>query len=251
MSNPQFPPNQGPGYGQPIPPNQPDGYGPGPGGPYPPQGTYPPPGGYPPPNGFPPAPGGYQNQPPPGYPQNYNAPPPPYGYPQQPAYGYGVNTGIGAAAVKADFSKRFVSYLIDGIIMGVLFFIVFIVFTILGAGVASSDIGTYNSKTGYYEGGNLGAGFGLIAIGYLIGLFVPFVYLVLLISKGQTLGNKVAGMKIVKADGSQPGFGAALVRTLVQFFLSGWFIIGYLWMLWDPEQQTLHDKIAKTYGVVA
>jgi uncharacterized RDD family membrane protein YckC len=25
--------------------------------------------------------------------------------------------------------------------------------------------------------------------------------------------------------------------------------LGYLWMLWDPNKQTWHDKVAKTYVV--
>jgi len=29
-------------------------------------------------------------------------------------------------------------------------------------------------------------------------------------------------------------------------FLSGIFLLGYLWMLWDAQQQTWHDKLANT-----
>ncbi len=253
MSNPQYPNNPGPGYGQQPPPRPPEGnYPPQPGGyPQPGQGGYQPQGGYqkspqPPPNY---SAGPNYAPPPAGYPQQYPAPAPGYGYPQQAAYA--GNTGVGAAAVKADFGKRLVSFLIDGVIIFLLYIIPVIIFSIIGAGAAVSDLGTYNPRTGFYEGGaGLGAGLGLIFFGYLIGLALTVAYLVYMISKGQTLGNKVAGMKIVSADGSAPGIGKAFIRTLVMLILSGFFLIGYLWMLWDPEQQTLHDKIAGTYGVV-
>ncbi len=37
-------------------------------------------------------------------------------------------------------------------------------------------------------------------------------------------------------------FGAALIDGL---------LLGYLWMLWDPEKQTWHDKLATTVVVPA
>jgi uncharacterized RDD family membrane protein YckC len=61
---------------------------------------------------------------------------------------------------------------------------------------------------------------------------------------GQTLGAKVAGIRVVDARTGGPiGYGRGLVRWVVQAFL-GWLIIPYLWMLWDRERQTWQDKVA-------
>lgn len=33
------------------------------------------------------------------------------------------------------------------------------------------------------------------------------------------------------------------MRNVVTYFVSVIFLSGYLWMLWDKERQTLHDKV--------
>jgi uncharacterized RDD family membrane protein YckC len=77
-------------------------------------------------------------------------------------------------------------------------------------------------------------------------LFVATAYFALLESSrsGQTLGEKAAGIRLIDlntAESITPG--RSLIRTLgrwVSFFVFG---LGYLWMLWDPEKQTWHDKM--------
>jgi uncharacterized RDD family membrane protein YckC len=61
---------------------------------------------------------------------------------------------------------------------------------------------------------------------------------------GQTFGSKVTGVRVVGIDGSPLSIGAALARVLGAY-VSGLLLgIGYLWMLWDENKQTLHDKMA-------
>ena len=61
---------------------------------------------------------------------------------------------------------------------------------------------------------------------------------------GQTLGAKVMGIRVIGIDGNPLSVGAALARVLGAY-VSGLLLgIGYLWMLWDANQQTLHDKMA-------
>ena len=43
--------------------------------------------------------------------------------------------------------------------------------------------------------------------------------------------------------------GQALVRWLMSIVSSFAFLLGYFWMLWDPEKQTWQDKVAGTYVV--
>lgn len=67
---------------------------------------------------------------------------------------------------------------------------------------------------------------------------------------GATPGKKIMKIRVVKADGSAVGYGGAFLREVVGKFISGIILlIGYFWMLWDPNKQALHDKIAGTYVV--
>lgn len=72
--------------------------------------------------------------------------------------------------------------------------------------------------------------------------------------KGQTLGKMAVGIKVVQMiDGSLPTWGNAIGRWALPAVAAlvpwagglGWLLI-YLWILWDPNKQGLHDKVAKT-----
>jgi uncharacterized RDD family membrane protein YckC len=115
--------------------------------------------------------------------------------------------------------------------------------------------------------------------GNLLYLPISFVYTVIGNGLGGTWGKRWAGMRVVDAAGAAPGVRRALVRaalpyslslimTLIPFpdegsaaelnavvwlYLAGGMVaaLDYLWMLWNPRKQTLHDKMAGTYVVVA
>jgi uncharacterized RDD family membrane protein YckC len=64
---------------------------------------------------------------------------------------------------------------------------------------------------------------------------------------GQTLGKMALGLRVIGPDGSPPGFLRAVLRESIGKYISEFvFCLGYLWMLWDADQQTWHDKIAGT-----
>ena len=70
---------------------------------------------------------------------------------------------------------------------------------------------------------------------------------------GQTVGNRVVGVRIVDADGggSIP-YSRALIRYLMSIVSGIPLALGYLWMLWDqPLRQTWHDKVASSTVVRA
>lgn len=67
--------------------------------------------------------------------------------------------------------------------------------------------------------------------------------------QGTTLGGIIIGLRIVRTDGDDLRFVDALVRGLAGVFSIAVLAIGCLWMLFDPERQTWHDKIASTYVV--
>jgi uncharacterized RDD family membrane protein YckC len=67
---------------------------------------------------------------------------------------------------------------------------------------------------------------------------------------GQTLGKKLLDIKVQNVDGSNIGYGRSLMRalgyTVSVFFMT---FLGFLWALWDKNNQAWHDKIAGTIVV--
>jgi uncharacterized RDD family membrane protein YckC len=67
---------------------------------------------------------------------------------------------------------------------------------------------------------------------------------------GQSLGQRVCGIRVVDiGTGGQVQPGSAAVRWLMSYVSAFALLIGYLWMLWDPQNQTWHDKVANTLVV--
>lgn len=81
---------------------------------------------------------------------------------------------------------------------------------------------------------------------------------VLVARSGQTLGDRVVKTRKVMAGRTVPSGGVALFRWLIPQILGliggvipfiGFLLqpLDYLWAAWDKENQTIHDKIVKTY----
>lgn len=100
------------------------------------------------------------------------------------------------------------------------------------------------AATGTEEGAGLGAflGFGLF-VAYVIWAFVLF-------ARGTTPGKKLLGMRVVKEDGSNAGFFTMLTREWIGKPISGLILsLGFLWILFDRDNQGWHDKLMSTYVV--
>ncbi|MGI8795721.1 MAG: RDD family protein [Acidimicrobiia bacterium] len=85
-----------------------------------------------------------------------------------------------------------------------------------------------------------------------LGLIVAIAYSVFFIGSGsgQTIGMKICNIRAIDAEtGGRVDYGKAVVRYLVGLASGLACLIGYFWMLWDPEKQTWHDKVAGTYVV--
>ncbi len=91
----------------------------------------------------------------------------------------------------------------------------------------------------------------LVLLGLLLGLAGSIAQLVaycrMVGRNGQSWGNKAAGISIVDAHSGLPiGAGRAFLRLLARVLSGLFFNLGYLWMLWDPMNQTWHDKLVGT-----
>jgi uncharacterized RDD family membrane protein YckC len=63
---------------------------------------------------------------------------------------------------------------------------------------------------------------------------------------GQTLGMKSWRVRVVAEDGGRPSFRQALIRYLFAWVSAAALGLGFLWVLFDPEQQTWHDRVSGT-----
>ncbi len=66
---------------------------------------------------------------------------------------------------------------------------------------------------------------------------------------GQTPGKFALGIRVVKVDGSQIGDVDAVIRAIGYQISSLVFGLGYIWAIFDKNNQTWHDKLARTYVV--
>lgn len=121
----------------------------------------------------------------------------------------------------ADNGTRFVALVIDSILVG-----------IIGGIFGANDL--------WFLGG---------IIGFLVGVGYQWVFLTR--NNGQTPGKMVMGIRVIKADGTPIEDIDAVLRYLGYLINSPFLFIGWLWAFIDPNRQGWHDKLARTYVVVA
>lgn len=127
---------------------------------------------------------------------------------------------------KAGFWIRFLAIFIDGIMLS-------IVNAILGAILNGSTAG----RTG------LSTLVGLIYFTYFWSSMGPW--------PGQTVGDKILNIRVVRTDGSDLSLVQALIRYVGLYISILVIFIGVIWAAFDPQKQGWHDKIAGTYVVKA
>lgn len=63
---------------------------------------------------------------------------------------------------------------------------------------------------------------------------------------GATPGKMIAGLKIVREDGSPIGYGLAALRFLAEIVSALIFYIGYIMIAFDVQKRALHDRLCNT-----
>ncbi|MCU0498849.1 MAG: RDD family protein [Anaerolineae bacterium] len=121
----------------------------------------------------------------------------------------------------AGVGPRFVALIIDGI---------------LGSIIA----GALGANDRWFLGG---------VIGFLVTLGYQWFFLTR--NNGQTPGKMLLGIRVIKVDGTPITGIDATLRYLGYAINSAIMGIGWLWALIDPERQGWHDKLARTYVVLA
>ncbi|MBV1908585.1 MAG: RDD family protein [Kangiellaceae bacterium] len=135
----------------------------------------------------------------------------------------------------AGFWKRFIAYVIDGILFTLLF-VLFIYF--LGGSAFSTNP---NEVEDIYA-----------AIGVYV-LYYPSWWLYFAVMESSnfqgTLGKKIMGIKVTNRFGQPIGFGQATARHFSALLTQLTFTIGYLMTAFTARKQALHDMVAGTLVV--
>ena len=137
----------------------------------------------------------------------------------------------------AGWGSRFAAYLLDGIIVAAALFALFLVLAVL-----SSAAGEVSFPFGFFSV----AGF-VLSIAYFTVLHGG--------PRGQTLGKRAVGIRVVDEGGRSIGYGRAFGRYAIALLFGVVFmlayLINYLWPLWDGRNQALHDKVVGSFVVPA
>jgi uncharacterized RDD family membrane protein YckC len=129
-----------------------------------------------------------------------------------------MTTPAAPSGPRASFGERLIAALIDGIVVG------------LATGIL----------------GRIGI------LGSLVGFVASYGYYVYLEGSpsGQTVGKRAMSIRVVGMQTGQTiGYAGAFIRVIGKIVSSIACLIGYFWMLWDPEKQTWHDKFANSVVV--
>ncbi len=91
----------------------------------------------------------------------------------------------------------------------------------------------------------------IVTLGYLAALaFVVWNWGWMCVREGHTIGQRLVGLKIVRADGAALDYRTILLRHLIGYPLSAICAgLGFLWMVIDGKQRGWHDKLAGTIVV--
>ena len=117
---------------------------------------------------------------------------------------------------RADFGTRLLAALVDGVVM----FVVSLLLQLL-----------------------------LGLVGQILGIVAGLAYYAYFEGSpsGQTPGKRAANIRVVDANsGGAIDPGRALIRYVARIASALPCLLGYFWMLWDPNKETWHDKLSAT-----
>ncbi|HEY9288735.1 MAG TPA: RDD family protein [Candidatus Dormibacteraeota bacterium] len=128
------------------------------------------------------------------------------------------------SAPKAGFWIRVLAYIIDAIILG-----------IIGSIITSILNLSLNGRS---------------SVNLILGLiYFTYFWSNSSVWPGQTVGQKLLNLRVIKTDGSDLDIGRSVIRyvgLIISFIV---ILIGVIWVAFDPNKQGWHDKIAGTYVV--
>jgi predicted Zn finger-like uncharacterized protein len=136
---------------------------------------------------------------------------------------------------KAGFWIRVVAYLIDGLLLWSVQFVLGLLISLIinMLGLPAEGNSSIDAVLWLFEA-TLSLGYAVFFIGYC----------------GQTPGKMALRIKVIRTDGGPVSYGRAVLREVLGKFVSGILLgIGYLMVAFDSQKQGLHDKMADTYVI--
>ncbi len=143
----------------------------------------------------------------------------------------------------ASVSRRWLAIIIDGLIVGGMTLLLVGVsgaFMTLETALLSDDTTLISTAVSQFQNDVL-----------RMNLLVSALYNVAFMSmfNGQTLGKIMLKLRVIKKNGRRIGILDAIIRNVFGYTISGMFLLGYLWAMFDRDNQTWHDKLAGTLVV--
>ena len=151
-------------------------------------------------------------------------PPPATGAPPPPAQPAWVPEG--PSGPRAGFGRRLVAFIVDGVVVTVAFFVLFAI-----AAAINETLGL------------------VVLFVLIVGIFAYYIVLEGG-PTGQTVGKRALGIRVIDMNTGGPiGYGRGGIRLIARYLSQLPCYLGYLWMLWDREKQTWHDKLSSSVVV--
>jgi len=131
------------------------------------------------------------------------------------------------------FWWRFAAYMIDGIILFAVNFVISLALGLTARQFVGVDRGT--------------VGLMALALSSFISLAIQLGYEIYFIGAyGATPGKRACKIKVVRADGSPVGYALATGRFFAKILSSITLLIGFIIAAFDSEKRALHDRICDT-----
>jgi uncharacterized RDD family membrane protein YckC len=144
----------------------------------------------------------------------------------------------------AGFWIRFVAFVIDAIIMGVVGMILTLPLRLLMVGSTVTAVQTQDPSAVMAM---LPAMMGMLGLSMLVNIALGVAYEGYFVStKGGTIGKLALGLQIIRLDGSRLSFGQAAGRYFARILSGIILYIGFIMAGLDAEKRALHDRICNT-----
>jgi uncharacterized RDD family membrane protein YckC len=149
--------------------------------------------------------------------------------------------------ILASMKKRSVAFLIDWIVLILLYFCILILFSLFKMDISKINVhGIFDVEI---EMDNMPS-YGITILKFLFGL-LPVLYFAISFYfwKGQTIGKYILKIRILSLYHEHLGLWHCIERSLGYFASALEFGFGYIQAFWNPNRMTLHDKIGETIVV--
>ncbi len=150
----------------------------------------------------------------------------------------------GNELILATIRKRFVAFLIDWIVLIVIYFCIIILFGLFNMNLSNINVhGIFEVEVEMENAPSylitfLKFFFGLLPVVY----FVIFFYF----WKGQTPGKYLLRIRVISLYHEHIGLWHCIERSLGYFASALEFGFGFIQAIWNPNRMALHDKIGET-----